>query len=279
MEILNVVMVGGSDLKQDIDKLLDIMKRLRDPDGGCPWDIEQTFSTIAPHTIEEAYETADAIEQDDMPALKDELGDLLFQVVFHAQMASERGAFDFSDVVDNVSEKMIRRHPHVFGDALIDSPQAQTRAWEDIKAEERALKGHPDVDNDTSALSGVIGALPALVRAQKLQRRAARVGFDWPEAKQVLDKIDEEINEIIAEMTDDPDPARLEDEIGDLLFVCTNLARKLDIEAETALRNGNRKFERRFRHMEAASEAQGLEFSSLDLSEMEKLWVNAKTAD
>ena len=270
---------GGPDLKQGIDQLLDIMKRLRDPDQGCPWDIEQTFSTIVPHTIEEAYEIADAVEDDDMPALKDELGDLLFQVVFHAQMASERGVFDFGDVVANVSEKMIRRHPHVFGDALIDSPQAQTRAWEDIKAEERALKGEADADRDTSALSGVIGALPALIRAQKLQKRAARVGFDWPEAQQVLDKIDEEIKEIIAEMTDDPDPVRLEDEVGDLLFVCVNLARKLDIEAETALRNGNRKFERRFRHMEAASEAQGLEFSALDLSEMEKLWVQAKTAD
>jgi len=274
-----VFVTGGPDLKQGIDQLLDIMKRLRDPDQGCPWDIEQTFSTIVPHTIEEAYEIADAVEDDDMPALKDELGDLLFQVVFHAQMASERGVFDFGDVVANVSEKMIRRHPHVFGDALIDSPQAQTRAWEDIKAEERALKGEADADRDTSALSGVIGALPALIRAQKLQKRAARVGFDWPEAQQVLDKIDEEIKEIIAEMTDDPDPVRLEDEVGDLLFVCVNLARKLDIEAETALRNGNRKFERRFRHMEAASEAQGLEFSALDLSEMEKLWVQAKTAD
>jgi len=276
MDKLNKSAPGESDLEHAVDRLIAIMARLRDPDGGCPWDVEQTFSSIAPHTIEEAYEVADAIEDDNMPALKDELGDLLFQVVFHAQMASERGAFDFADVVANVSEKMIRRHPHVFADTIIDSADAQTRAWEDIKAEERALKGD---DQDSSALSGVTAALPALIRAQKLQKRAARVGFDWPETKQVLDKIDEEIEEIVAEMTDNPDPTRLQDEVGDLLFVSVNLARKLGMDAETALRHGNHKFERRFRHMESAAEAQGLDFSSLDLSEMEKLWVQAKTAD
>ncbi len=262
-----------------MDQLIAIMTRLRNPDSGCPWDVEQTFSSIAPHTIEEAYEVADAIEHNDMAALKDELGDLLFQVVFHAQMASEHGAFDFADVVTNVSEKMIRRHPHVFGDTLIDSPEAQTRAWEDIKAEERALKDDQAGDLDGSALSGVISALPALIRAQKLQKRAARVGFDWPEARQVIDKINEEIGEIEAEMTSSPDPQRLEDELGDLLFVCVNLARKLGIEAETALRHGNAKFERRFRHMEASAVGRGIEFSSLDLDEMEKLWVQAKTGD
>jgi nucleoside triphosphate diphosphatase len=275
---------GGTDLKHSIDQLIGIMKCLRDPDNGCPWDVEQTFATIAPHTIEEAYEVADAIAHDDMADLKDELGDLLFQVVFHSQMASERGAFDLDDVVNNVSAKMIRRHPHVFGDGSIDSPEAQTRAWEDIKAEERTLKGKARLDGaggdvDRSALSGVISALPELIRAQKLQKRAARVGFDWPEAKQVFDKIHEEIGEIEAEMTDIPDPARLEDEIGDLLFVCVNLARKLGIEAETALRGGNAKFERRFRHMETIAAEKQVEFSSLPLDEMELLWVDAKTRD
>jgi len=268
-----------NDNDKGIEQLLAIMTRLRNPDGGCPWDVEQTFSTIAPHTIEEAYEVADAIAEDDMPALKDELGDLLFQVVFHAEMASERGEFNFDDVVANVSAKMIRRHPHVFGETSIDSAEAQTHAWEDIKAEERMGKARGKINDDDSALAGVISALPALVRAQKLQKRAARVGFDWPDAQQVLDKIDEEIEEIKAEMTDNPDPARLEDEVGDLLFVCTNLARKLGLEAETALRQGNSKFERRFRHMEAAAKAKGLEFSSLELAEMEKLWVQAKSTD
>lgn len=266
-------------MKQGVDRLLEIMAKLRNPDGGCPWDVEQTFATIAPHTIEEAYEVADAIEMDDMASLKDELGDLMFQVVFHSQIASERGAFDFNDVIDGISEKMIRRHPHVFGDTHIASPEAQTKAWEDIKAEERAMKGSRSAQEDGSALSGVISALPALTRAQKLQKRAARVGFDWPEAKQILDKIDEEIAEVKAEMTAAPDPARLEDEIGDLMFVCVNLARKLDVEAETALRAGNAKFERRFRQMEALAHEKSVDFSSLSLEEMEEYWREAKLSD
>jgi len=266
-------------VKQGVDRLLEIMAKLRNPDGGCPWDVEQTFATIAPHTIEEAYEVADAIEMDDMASLKDELGDLMFQVVFHSQIASERGAFDFNDVIDGISEKMIRRHPHVFGDTHIASPEAQTKAWEDIKAEERAMKGSRSAQEDGSALSGVISALPALTRAQKLQKRAARVGFDWPEAKQILDKIDEEIAEVKAEMTAAPDPARLEDEIGDLMFVCVNLARKLDVEAETALRAGNAKFERRFRQMEALAHEKSVDFSSLSLEEMEEYWREAKLSD
>jgi ATP diphosphatase len=266
-------------LKQNIDHLISIMERLRNPDGGCPWDVEQTFASIAPHTIEEAYEVADAIEQDDMASLKDELGDLLFQVIFHAQMASERGAFDFADVVDGVTEKMVRRHPHVFGDTTIDDANAQTKAWEDIKAEERALKGENETTKDDSAIAGVISALPALTRAQKLQKRAARVGFDWPDAVPVLDKIDEEIKEIKAEMTEHPDPTRLLDEVGDLLFVCVNLARKLEIEAETALRHGNAKFERRFRMMEGLAHEQSKDFPGLMLEEQEELWVQAKSLE
>lgn len=266
-------------MKHNIDQLIAIMAQLRNPDGGCPWDVEQTFASIAPHTIEEAYEVADAIEQDDMPALKDELGDLLFQVVFHAQMASERGAFDFDEVVDSVSEKMIRRHPHVFGNTKIDDADAQTKAWEDIKAEERALKGDGDACTDDSAVAGVIKALPALTRAQKLQKRAARVGFDWPDAEPILEKIEEEIDEIKAEMTDSPNPERVLDEIGDLLFVCVNLARKLGTEAETALRHGNTKFERRFRQMEILANNQDKEFAELNLSEQEKLWVQVKSSE
>lgn len=266
-------------MKHGIDRLLEIMSRLRNPDGGCPWDVEQTFATIAPHTIEEAYEVADAIELDDMAALKDELGDLMFQVIFHSQIASESGAFDFGDIVDGISEKMIRRHPHVFGDTHIASPEAQTKAWEDIKAEERALKGNSGVREDDSALSGVVSALPALTRAQKLQKRAARVGFDWPEAQQILDKIEEEINEVKAEMTETPDPVRLLDEIGDLMFVCVNLARKVGVDAETALRGGNAKFERRFRQMETLATENQVDFASLRLEEMEEYWQQAKLSD
>ena len=256
----------------NIDDLLDIMAKLRNPDGGCPWDVEQTFATIAPYTIEEAYEVADAIHQHDMASLKDELGDLLFQVVFHSRMAEEDGAFEFADVVQGVCDKMVRRHPHVFGDASIDSADQQTSAWEDMKAAERGDTVHKD---DPSVLAGVPSALPALMRAEKLQKRAARIGFDWPTAARVMEKVHEEVGEIEHELMNDGGPERLEDEIGDLLFVAVNLARKCGIDAETALRGANAKFERRFRVMEAAISEKG-DPVAMPLDEMETEWVAAK---
>jgi len=260
-----------------IDRLLAIMARLRDPRGGCPWDIEQTFSTIAPHTIEEAYEVVEAIETGDRSALKDELGDLLFQVVFHAQMAREDGSFDFDAIAAAICDKMERRHPHVFGDTVIATAAAQTVAWEATKAAERAAKaasGRPP-----SALDGVSTALPAATRALKLQARAGRVGFDWPEPAQVLDKIAEEIEEVRAELVEGAPKERLEDEVGDLLFACVNLARKLKIDPEAALRGGNRKFERRFRFIEAALALQGRGPADASLDEMETLWCAAKAKE
>jgi MazG family protein len=256
-----------------MNRLLEIMARLRDPRSGCPWDIEQTFATIAPHTIEEAYEVADAIAQGDMAALKDELGDLLFQVVFYSQMAKEDGAFDFDAVAAAITEKMIRRHPHVFGEATVETADAQVAAWEATKERERRDKAEGRLP---SALDGVALALPGLTRAAKLQKRAARVGFDWPEAAQVLDKIDEEIAEVRHEIAQGAPKDRLEDEVGDVLFACVNLARKLGIDPETALRRTNAKFERRFRHIEAALAAQGRSADAATLDEMEELWVAAK---
>ncbi len=263
----------GKDNEQ-IERLLSIMARLRDPDGGCPWDVEQTFATIAPHTIEEAYEVADAIEHGDMHELRDELGDLLFQVVFHAQMAAEAGAFDFTDVARAVSDKMVRRHPHVFGDASIEGAEAQTAAWEEMKAGERN-----DKDADESALAGVSPGFPALTRAVKLQKRAGRVGFDWTEARRVIAKVHEELAEIEHELDTDGPYERLEDEIGDLLFACANLARKLKIDAETALRLGNLKFERRFRRMEALVAEAGKTLSDTPLEELEAFWEASKRAE
>jgi ATP diphosphatase len=258
----------------DIDRLLDIMARLRDPDGGCPWDVEQNFATIAPYTIEEAYEVADAIDKNDMAALKDELGDLLLQVVFHARMAEEDGHFAFSDVVAAISDKMVRRHPHVFADAKVDNAAAQTTAWEEIKASERKAGVHKD---DPSVLAGVPVALPGLTRAEKLQKRAARIGFDWPTATRVMDKVHEEVAEVQHELDNGADRDRLLDEIGDLLFVCTNLARKLEIDPETAIRAANSKFERRFRAMEIEiSDKSGPDGMSLD--QMEAEWEAAKKA-
>ena len=246
--------------------LIDVMARLRAPEGGCPWDIEQTFRTIAPYTIEEAYEVADAIERDDMPALKDELGDLLFQAVFHARMAEEDGLFDFADVAEAISEKMIRRHPHVFGDADMRDANEQTTAWEEQKAEERAAKGH------RSLLDDVPVGLPGLSRAVKLQKRAARVGFDWREAKDVLSKIVEETAEL-TEAMDSKDADKMEDEFGDLLFVLANLSRHLKIDPEAALRRTNEKFVRRFSYIE---EKLGDRLSEASLEEMESLWSEAK---
>ena len=258
-----------------MDRLVEIMATLRNPNGGCPWDVEQTFATIAPHTIEEAYEVADAIEQNDMDSLKDELGDLLFQSVFHAQMAKELNEFSFDDVVNGVIDKMIRRHPHVFGDQSIKTADEQTVSWEDIKATERATKSGAA---DESALAGLTNGLPALIRAEKLQKRAARVGFDWPEVASVFDKLREETSELQVEIDTDGGEARLTDELGDLLFVCVNLARKLNIDAETALRGANSKFETRFRHMERALKGTGRGLKGMELDAMEKAWQGTKKA-
>ena len=265
-----------------IARLLAIMARLRAPDGGCPWDLEQDFSTIAPYTIEEAYEVADAIDRGDLPALKDELGDLLLQVVFHARMAQEQGAFAFADVVDAICDKMVRRHPHVFspstdsgqGTSFADA-QAQTVNWEAIKAAERKAAG----EEDTSALAGVSRGLPEWQRAVKLQSRAARVGFDWPDTAPLIDKLHEEIDEVRVELAAAPSPerdARLEDEIGDLLFVAANLARHAKVDVGGALRRANLKFERRFRAMEALAAAEGTTMSALGLDAQEALWARVK---
>lgn len=243
-----------------IERLLQIMARLRDPEDGCKWDLAQDFATIAPHTIEEAYEVSDAIERKDMVELKDELGDLLFQVVFHAQMADEAGEFDFSAVATRISNKMEARHPHVFGD---QSGQMTEGRWEALKAEERDQKGA------VSALDGVALALPAAMRAQKLQKRAARVGFDWPDISGPKTKIIEEIEELEAARSD----AEKQEEAGDFLFSAINLVRAFGIDAEEALRNANRKFERRFRAMEQLSECK---FASLDLDAQEELWQQVK---
>jgi MazG family protein len=255
-----------------IDRLLAIMARLRDPQDGCPWDKEQTFATIAPYTIEEAYEVADAIERADLRDLKDELGDLLFQVVFHARIAEEAGDFRFNDVVDAICDKMIRRHPHVFAGESYESVEAQTASWEAIKAEERKAKAAGGVLDD------VPPGLPALARAVKLTKRAGRVGFDWPDAAAVLEKMHEEVAELEVEIAaGDKDKAR--EELGDLLFVCANLARKLDLDPEDALRAANAKFTRRFRHIEASLAAGGRGPKDSTLEEMEGLWVEAKRAE
>jgi ATP diphosphatase len=258
-----------------MQRLLTIMAQLRDRNGGCPWDVEQSFATIAPHTIEEAYEVADAIERWDMAALKDELGDLLFQVVFHAQMAREAGSFDFADVAAGIAEKMIRRHPHVFGDVSIESADAQTKAWEAHKEDERRAKAQAD-SRPLSVLDGVAAGLPALMRAQKLQRRAARVGFDWTKVLDVFLKIDEELNEIKEEFRQSKSPERLQDEVGDLLFAVVNLARHLKVDPEAALRHANGKFERRFRLVEDRLARTGRTPADANLEELESLWQQVK---
>ena len=272
-------------MSENFDRLVAIMARLRDPQGGCPWDVEQTFATIAPHTIEEAYEVADAIEQGDMAALQDELGDLLLQVVFHAQMASEAGHFDADGVIGAIADKLVRRHPHVFADAKVKDAADQTRAWEDIKAAERAAAGNGPgtsgrgVAAPVSALDGVAKGLPALLRALKLQKRAARVGFDWAEAIRILDKLREETAEMEVEIKAGAPAARMKDELGDLLFVCVNLARRLEVDPESALRHANAKFERRFKVMESLLATQGKKPETTPLDEMEALWVEAKKSD
>ncbi|MCE8511219.1 nucleoside triphosphate pyrophosphohydrolase [Ruegeria pomeroyi] len=261
------------DQSAGIERLLEIMRRLRDPETGCPWDIEQDFATIAPYTIEEAYEVADAIERGAWDELKGELGDLLFQSVFHAQMAAEAGHFTFQDVVRTMSDKMVTRHPHVFGDETRDkSAEQQTRDWETIKATERAEKAQQ------GALDGVALGLPALLRAFKLQKRAARVGFDWGDVGPVLDKIAEETRELV-EARDSLDADAIEDEFGDLLFVLVNLGRHLGVEPEAALRRTNAKFTRRFAQIEARLATWGKTPEDSTLDEMDALWNQVKTEE
>lgn len=252
-----------------INKLLEVMRALRDPDSGCPWDVEQDFSTIAPYTIEEAYEVADAIEREDFEELRSELGDLLFQVVFYAQMAREKDYFDFEDVAQGIAEKMVRRHPHVFGTEKERTAGKVGGSWEEIKEQERSGA------TDASALAGVAKALPALKRAQKLGKRASRVGFDWPDRKGVKEKIHEEMEEL-EEAIGSRDAEHIEEELGDALFAVVNLARHLDVDPEKALAGANRKFERRFRAMEADIEANDLNMRKMSLELLEQYWRKAK---
>ncbi len=257
-----------------IGELLSIMARLRHPETGCPWDLEQDFSTIAPYTIEEAYEVADAIARSDMADLRDELGDLLFQVVFHSQMAREAGAFGFDEVVQAIGDKLIRRHPHVFGDVQANDAQTVLANWEAIKRSERAEKSE-----DRSALAGIGAGLPEWQRAAKLQKRAIRAGFDWTNIADVIAKLREEIVEVEAELANGGAHERLEDEIGDVLFVALRLAGYAEVDAGAALRRANAKFERRFRAMETFAAADGREFSTLSLPEMEAYWSRAKARE
>jgi ATP diphosphatase len=261
-------------MSEKIERLIEIMAALRTPGAGCPWDLEQDFRSIAPYTIEEAYEVADAIEAGDLDALKDELGDLLLQVVFHARMAQEQGAFAFPDVVVAICDKLIRRHPHVFGDGDAKTPDGVTAQWNEIKAAEKAAKVGPA---PASLLDGVPLALPALTRAVKLQQKASKVGFDWNDAVHVMGKIREETEEVAAELANpDVDARALEEEIGDLLFVVSNLARHARVDPEQALRGANAKFERRFHHIERRLEQMGSSPEAASLDEMEALWAEAK---
>ena len=257
-----------------IDELLRLMARLREPKRGCPWDQEQTFASVAPYTIEEAYEVADAIERGDMVSLREELGDLLFQVVFHAQMAREAGMFDFDAVVGGIVEKMTRRHPHVFGEDTVKDAWDQTERWEEQKARERSAKA----DTESSVLDDIPQTLPALSRAYKLQKRAARVGFDWPRIAGVLEKVEEELAELRAEIGAGR-PDRLADELGDLLFSCTNLARHAGVDPESALRAANAKFERRFRALEWEVRAGGHSPGELDLEALDAAWERVKSRE
>jgi MazG family protein len=257
-----------------IQELLHIMARLRDPDKGCPWDLKQDWASIAPYTIEEAYEVADAIEEEDFDELKAELGDLLFQVVFYARMGEEQGRFDFDDIVDTICEKMIRRHPHVFGDARHTDEGDLKEAWEAEKSRERRKR-----QGGSSVLDGVASALPALVRADKLQKRAARVGFDWPDAAGAMDKLLEELQEV-QQAVEQADPEALRDELGDLLFAAVNIARLLGVDAEQALRRGNSNFEARFRTMESLLEAEGnRDMSRLGPARLENAWERVKAME
>ena len=268
-------MTDNTALGFEIARLHKIMQDLRDPVTGCPWDVEQNFETIAPYTIEEAYEVSEAIYEGDRAKIADELGDLLLQVVFQAQIAAEEGSFDLADVARAISDKMIRRHPHVFGDETGESAQEQKIAWEDIKAEERAASKKDDGPN--SLLDDVAVTLPAMVRAAKLQKRAARVGFDWPDMRSVISKMHEETGELLEVLEKSPDDStRLQDEVGDILFVASNIARKAGVDPESALLACNRKFEKRFKYIETALYRTDRTPDDASLHEMEALWQEAK---
>lgn len=260
-----------------INDLLELMRRLRDPDTGCPWDLEQDYASIAPYTIEEAYEVADAIERNNLDDLKEELGDLFLQVVFHSQIAQDSGHFSIQDVARSIVEKMVRRHPHVFGDTQIENAASQTTAWEAMKAQERARKSNADKQR-ASALDGVAVTLPALTRSEKLMKRAARTGFDWPTPDSIVEKLQEELDEV-RQAAEGSDPDHLEEEIGDVLIVAANLSRKYGINPEQALRKANLKFERRFRAMEALAQTDGQAFDSLQLDAQEALWQRVKSEE
>ena len=263
-------------VNMSMNNLLEIMSRLRDPKNGCPWDIEQTFETIAPFTIEEAYEVHEAISNNNYDNLKDELGDLLLQIVFHSKIAEELQLFCFDEVVESICEKMVERHPHVFGHEKIKTVDEQLASWEDIKAKERETKSENQSEL-LSALSGVSVAYPALLRAEKLQKRAARVGFDWKETEPVLNKLDEEVSELKEVLNENCEKSRLEEELGDILFTCVNLARHINIDPETALHKANRKFIQRFQHVETLLKNElNIKPENADFSELEARWKRAK---
>ena len=262
----------------EVERLLGIMAQLRDPQTGCPWDVEQTFSSIAPYTIEEAYEVADAIARNNLSDLRDELGDLLLQVVFHARMAEEAGEFDFSDVARSINDKMVRRHPHVFANQAVASTDELNQQWETLKAQERAASS--GAENTPSALDGVALGLPALTRAEKIQKRASRVGFDWQELDPVVAKVEEELREVLeASSAEQVNQAKIEEEMGDYLFSAVNLARHLKIDPETALRNATQKFSQRFQQVEALAEQQQTTVSELDMAELDELWNQIKRSE
>ena len=263
---------------EQMQRLLAVMAALRDPERGCPWDKQQTFATILPYTIEEVYEVADAIDHGDMLALREELGDLLFQIVFYAQMAKEAGEFEFADIAAAISDKLEQRHPHVFGDAEIATAEAQTQAWEKHKERERHAKA-ADQQRAASVLDNVPVALPGLMRAMKLQRRAARQGFDWPDVAPVLDKIEEEFAEVREVLAEGADSEKLMHEVGDLLFACVNLARHTEIDPEIAMRGVNGRFESRFRRVEELARQQNQSLAQMSLEEMDKLWDQAKAEE
>lgn len=259
-----------------MNDLLALMSRLRDPKTGCPWDVEQTFETIAPYTIEEAYEVREAISNNDYDNLKDELGDLLLQIVFHSKIAEESKLFCFEDVVQNICTKIVERHPHVFGDAKIETVNEQLESWEDIKAKERENRSKSQSE-PLSALGGVSIAYPALLRAEKLQKRAARVGFDWKKIEPVLNKLDEEVSELNEVLNGNCDKLRLEEELGDILFTCVNIARHINVDPETALHKANKKFIQRFQHVEKLlKEEVNKKPENADLADLEERWTRAK---
>ena len=261
---------------QSIEKLIKIMRALRDPKKGCPWDLEQDFQSLIPYTIEEAYEVADAIERNDLGDIKSELGDLLFQIIFYSQLAKEQSAFDFNDVALSISEKLTRRHPHVFADAKVKNAEEQTKEWEKIKQQEREAKADKNI-SDLSILDDVSRTLPSLMRSEKLQKRAAKEGFDWPNISDVMVKVREEIEEVEQELNADvQDKEKIEDEIGDLFFSCINLSRHAGLDAEQCVRKSNLKFERRFRVLEKLAQDQQQKVSEMTIEEMENLWQEVK---